>query len=176
MDKTAEEFPDKWIFGTEACAGAGPFVPNVILGGFDRAEDYAKYIIQDLNHFVTGWTDWNLALDLKGGPNWANNFVDSPIIVNKTADEFYKQPLYYAMGHFSKFINENSQRVKAHGEGEEAFKGKFSYVVLNDAANRRNTMVMHNQLDQSISYSIYDSFSQKYINAEIGGHTIKSIV
>ncbi|KAK8773049.1 hypothetical protein V5799_012418 [Amblyomma americanum] len=54
----------------------------------------------DLNHWVTGWTDWNLALNTGGGPNWAQNFVDSPIIVNATAQEFYKQPMYYALGHF----------------------------------------------------------------------------
>jgi glucosylceramidase len=56
--------------------------------------------LQDLNHWVTGWTYWNLALSLLGGPNWANNYVDAPIIVNSTADEFYKQPMFYAMGHF----------------------------------------------------------------------------
>jgi glucosylceramidase len=44
LDLTHEKFPDKWIFGTEACAGAGPLVPNVILGGFDRADNYAKYM------------------------------------------------------------------------------------------------------------------------------------
>lgn len=52
LDKTHDLMPDKWIFGTEACAGAGPFSQHVILGGFDRAEQYAKYIIQDLNHWV----------------------------------------------------------------------------------------------------------------------------
>jgi glucosylceramidase len=52
-----------------------------------------------------------LALDLNGGPNWANNFVEGPIIVNASANEFYKQPLFYAMGHFSKFIPENSVRI-----------------------------------------------------------------
>lgn len=41
-----------------------------------------------------------LGLDLQGGPNWAGNFVDAPIIVNKKADEFYKQPMFYIMGHF----------------------------------------------------------------------------
>jgi len=56
--------------------------------------------LQDLNHWVTGWTDWNIALNLDGGPNWVNNFVDSPIIVNSETDEFYKQPMFYAMGHF----------------------------------------------------------------------------
>ncbi len=56
--------------------------------------------IQDLNHWVTGWTEWNLALDLAGGPNWAKNFADAPIIVNQTADEFYREPMFYALGHF----------------------------------------------------------------------------
>ena len=69
-----------------------------------------------MNHWSTGWTDWNLVLDMNGGgfflnvdddngnddagPNWANNFVDAPIIVNRDTDEFYKQPMYYSLAHF----------------------------------------------------------------------------
>ena len=49
---------------------------------------------------MAGWIDWNLALDMIGGPNWVGNFVDSPIIVNAKEDVFYKQPMYYHMGHF----------------------------------------------------------------------------
>jgi len=64
--------------------------------------------VKDLNHWVTGWIDWNLALDENGGPNWSGNFVDAPIIVNASANEFYKQPMFYAMGHFSKYIPEDS--------------------------------------------------------------------
>ena len=64
-----------------------------------------------MNHWVTGWVDWNLVLDEGGGPNWAGNYVDAPIIVNNTVDEFYKQPMFYAMGHFSKYIPEDSVRI-----------------------------------------------------------------
>lgn len=92
-----------------------------------------------MNHFVSGWTDWNLALDLEGGPNWVKNFVDSPVIVDGSKDVFYKQPMFYHMGHFrwvrgsqvllparagaeplcwssphSKFIPEGSRRVGLH--------------------------------------------------------------
>lgn len=63
-----------------------------------------------MNHWVTGWTDWNLALDMKGGPNWVKNFVDSPIIVNAANDEFYKQPMFYAMGHF-RYTNKEIARA-----------------------------------------------------------------
>lgn len=77
---------------------------KVKLGSWSRAEDYANSIIDTLSHWVTGWIDWNMALDLQGGPNWLNRFVDSPIIVNASANTFYKQPTYYIMGHFSKLI------------------------------------------------------------------------
>jgi len=115
LDATHNEFPNVPLFGTEACIeGVGSFDPKrkpVLLGSWERAENYANDIIQDLNHWFVGWVDWNLALDLNGGPNWAKNFVDSPIIVNATSGEFYKQPLFYALGHFSKFLPVNSFRI-----------------------------------------------------------------
>ena len=37
---------------------------------------------------------------MEGGPNWVKNFVDSPIIINAEAKEFYKQPMYYAIAQF----------------------------------------------------------------------------
>lgn len=52
-----------------------------------------------------------MALDLNGGPTYVENNIDSPIMVNATADEFYKQPMFYALGHFSKFIPRGSVRV-----------------------------------------------------------------
>lgn len=54
-----------------------------------------------------------MALDLNGGPTYIENYVDSPIIVNATADEFYKQPMFYALGHISKFIPKHSVRVQS---------------------------------------------------------------
>lgn len=72
-----------------------------------------------MNNWVTGWMDWNLALNTEGGPTYVGNYVDAPIIVNKTADEFYKQPMFYAMGHFSKFIRPNSIRVYSKNTAAE---------------------------------------------------------
>lgn len=66
-----------------------------------------------MNHWVSGWIDWNMVLDETGGPTYINNNVDSPIIVNKTAQEFYKQPMYYVLGHFSKFIPPGSVRIES---------------------------------------------------------------
>lgn len=72
-----------------------------LLGSWEYAANYAHDIIQNLLYHVVGWTDWNIWLDEQGGPNWAGNFVDAPIIVDTLSkDQFYKQPMYYIMGHF----------------------------------------------------------------------------
>ncbi|GAB6027780.1 hypothetical protein CHUAL_002015 [Chamberlinius hualienensis] len=104
LDKTHELFPNTFILATEACEGALPWDPAVVLGSWTRGENYGFDIIQDLAHWTVGWVDWNLALNPNGGPNWASNEVDSAIIINNETGEFYKQPMFYILGHFSKFI------------------------------------------------------------------------
>lgn len=52
-----------------------------------------------------------MALNLNGGPVYTGFAVDSTIIINATADEFYKQPTFYALGHFSKFLTPGSVRL-----------------------------------------------------------------
>lgn len=86
------------------------------------------FTLQDLHHWVAGWVDWNLALDKQGGPNWAKNFVDSPIIVDPNNDEFYKQPMFYALGHFSKFIRRGASRI---GIAPDSADKVFSLGVIN---------------------------------------------
>ncbi|KAK8392735.1 hypothetical protein O3P69_014875 [Scylla paramamosain] len=85
LTETHELFPDYFILGTEACEGDGPLEVDVVPGSWERLEAYARDIIVDVNHWVTGWVDWNLALDMTGGPNWAENFVDAAILVDKGA-------------------------------------------------------------------------------------------
>lgn len=137
LTTTHNRHPEKFILATEACAGSflkhGP-----IMGDWYRAEEYAADIITDLNNFVSGWTDWNMCLDEQGGPSWVGNFVDSPIIVNATADEFYKQPMFYAMGHFSKFFKADALRVQADVTGSSkvmatatVYKGRRAVTILN---------------------------------------------
>ena len=114
FDETVLKFPGKFILASEACSGDRPWdVHKPLLGFWGRAEDYVIDIIEDLNHHVSGWVDWNLILDENGGPNYAKNFVDAPITFNENATEIYKQPTFYVMGHFSRFIVPDSIRVKA---------------------------------------------------------------
>ncbi|KAF8375048.1 hypothetical protein PRIPAC_81477 [Pristionchus pacificus] len=112
LSHTHERHPDKFILATEASNGWLKVQgKGVRLGYFFRAERYANSIITDLNNWVAGWVDWNMALDMEGGFTWAENYVDAPIVVD--GEEFYKQPMYYGLAHFSKFLKPGSHRVKA---------------------------------------------------------------
>lgn len=174
LQLTHEKFPNKFIFATEACHALGSFGPAVILGSFERAESYMRDIIEDLNHWVTGWTDWNIALDLKGGPNWANNFVDSPIIVNTTADEFLKQPMFYAMGHFSKFIPEGSVRIELKSEGLN--NANLAHVAFKNEQNKQIILILLNKSSQNVKYSIGDEQNKKFINSILEAHSFRTII
>ncbi len=175
LDYTHNMFPDKFLFASEACAGAGPLKPNVQIGAFGRAESYAKSILQDLNHWITGWTDWNLALDITGGPNWANNFVDSPILVNKTADEFLKQPMFYAMGHFSKFIDENSVRIDLFEETPN-ISNMLSYAAFYSDKDKKIVFVILNESNNNTNISIFDPIINKNISFTIEAHSIQTVI
>ena len=112
LDQCHNEFPDKFILYTEACnVGQMDHKPPVVLGDWDRGERYLYNIIEDLNHWVVGWTDWNLALDINGGPSWCGSYVDSPMIIDHENHIFYKQPMYYALGHISRFVVPRSVRI-----------------------------------------------------------------
>nr|CAD7395647.1 unnamed protein product [Timema cristinae] len=81
------------------------------LGNWEKGELYGTSIIQALTHWSGGWTDWNMVLDTQGGPTWSPKPYNAPIIANLTSDEFYKQPSYYFLAHFSSFIPPGSKRV-----------------------------------------------------------------
>ena len=43
---------------------------------------YARNIIVSLDHWVSGWVDWNIVLDQEGGPNHVGNFCGAPIMID----------------------------------------------------------------------------------------------
>ncbi|XP_030832503.1 lysosomal acid glucosylceramidase [Strongylocentrotus purpuratus] len=112
LDLTNNLFPDKFILYTEACEGtsATPGV-KVDLGVWARGERFSQSIIENMSHWVTGWVDWNMALNIQGGPSWIAHKLNAPIIVDAEYDVFYKQPMFYHLGHFSKFVLPDSSRV-----------------------------------------------------------------
>lgn len=49
-----------------------------------------------------------------------NNTIEAAIILNTTTNnEFYKQPIFYVLGHFSKFIPPGSVRIESTLSGSQ---------------------------------------------------------
>jgi len=137
-----EKAPDKYLIQTEACVDAEVPVwqddkwywkKEATDWGYDWREPakkylhpkyapanrYARDIIGCLNNWVDGWVDWNMVLDTKGGPNWANNWCIAPVIVDPEKDEVYFTPLYYIMAHFSKFIRPGAVVIDAQNTDDD---------------------------------------------------------
>lgn len=100
-----------FILPDELCSGHLPFMQKALIGNWERAIHYGLDIIRSLQHRAAGWVDWNMALDTEGGPGWLGGRLDSPIIVDKARDIYYKSPMYYAIGQFSRYIPEGSIKL-----------------------------------------------------------------
>jgi glucosylceramidase len=137
LDMTAKMYPNKFLISTEACSGFTRQESNKIdFGAWHKLEDLVLDVIEDFEHFVTGWIDWNLVLNEYGGPSYANNFVDAAIIT--AGSEIYKQPTFYGMGHFSRFIPEGSVRIRTKSSN------KFIKTVGFLRSDGYSVLVMYN--------------------------------
>jgi glucosylceramidase len=175
--------PEKYLIQTEACVDAEVPVwkddkwywkKEATDWGYDWREEekkylhpkyapvnrYARDIIGCLNNWVDGWVDWNMVLDTKGGPNWANNWCIAPVIVDPEKDEVYYTPLYYIMAHFSKFIRPEAKVIDAKKSDEELMvaatknpDGSIAVVVFNEGTTLKNFKLIHDDLTKNISIS-----------------------
>jgi glucosylceramidase len=72
---------------------------------------YAHDILGNLNGGMTGFLDWNIFLDEKGGPNHVGNYCDAPIMVNTQTGELDVKLSFDYIGHFSKYIRPGAKRI-----------------------------------------------------------------
>ena len=73
---------------------------------------YARNIIVSLDHWVSGWVDWNIVLDRDGGPNHVGNFCGAPIMIDADAGQIYYTPIYYVLAQFSRTIRPGDKAVQ----------------------------------------------------------------
>ena len=98
-----EAFPGIRLMHSEGCVG----MPENREFGMDpvkAAFAYAKDICGDLKAGMDAWTDWNICLDAKGGPNHVGNFCDAPIICDGEADRVIYRRTFGAIRHFSAWM------------------------------------------------------------------------
>jgi glucosylceramidase len=130
-----EAFPDKNLIFTEGCAES--FDMNKI-HEWRLGEKYGNNMIHDFNNGMVAWTDWNILLDEKGGPNHVANFCFAPIHANTKNGELIYTNEYYYIGHFSKFIKPGAKRIVSSASRSSLLTtaflnedGKVAVVVMN---------------------------------------------
>jgi glucosylceramidase len=121
----------KFIMSTESSS-----CPGVATGdeAWFRAQRYAHDIITEFNNWVVGWVDWNLLLDHTGGPNHLGNHCDAAIIIDETEKDYFIQPMYYFIQHFSKFVPPGSRRIHTQVSVRFDKPGDAQLYVLYPAA------------------------------------------
>ncbi len=158
-------YPDKPLLLTEA---------SIEKFDFDRIQDWAhgeRYgasMIHDFNGGAVAWTDWNILLDEHGGPNHVGNYCFAPLQADTRTGELIYTPPYWYIGHFSKFIRPQAQRVSAASSRSNLMTTSF----LN-RDNRLATVVM-NGSDQAITYNFY--VGEASTQVEIPAHAIQTLV
>lgn len=103
---TKKAFPDKKIFFTEGCVEYSRFEGA---SDIQNAEMYAHDILGDLKAGANAFIDWNMLLDVEGGPNHVGNLCAAPIMEDGNGG-IEKRLTYYYIGHFSKFIQKGAKQ------------------------------------------------------------------
>ena len=158
-------YPDKKLLFTEGCAES--FRPD----GYEswkNAERYGRSMINDFNYGAVGWTDWNILLDQRGGPNHVGNFCFAPVHANTETGELIYTPSYYYIGHFSKYIRPGAKMVST--------ASSRSHLLATTFENTDGSIVtvIMNQSDIEIEYKLY--FNKKRVTETLKPHSMQTLI
>ena len=138
------------------------------------AERYGKELFGDFGNFTAGFCDWNLMLSEQGGPfhNRSSKstscagvvFEDkshgcyAPVIFDTRKKELIFTPIYYYIGHFSKFLQRGAVRVATTKYCKDlhaiAFKnpdGGLVLILMNSSDDQRPAVIRRNDVCTKIS-------------------------
>jgi glucosylceramidase len=174
VDAVHKKHPNPFILMTECCQNfrknTDPFTPST-LGDWDHARDYASNVMNTLYHWVSGWVEWNLALDTFGHPNRDLKMADAPLLIDAKAKEYYKNPNFYVLGHYSKFITPDSVRVEVNASKTQ---GDFNYIAF-ERPDNSVVVIVYNLSNTPIDFVITDPANGS-IAAKIPENSIQSYV
>ena len=135
VKRVHEAYPKTHLLFSEGCNG--PFDLSKI-NDWDGGETYGKSMVNDFNNGVEGWTDWNVLLDEKGGPNHVQNYCFAPVHADTQTGKLYYMNSFYYIGHFSKFVRPGARRIISSSTTDKLLTtaflnpdGKIAVIVLN---------------------------------------------
>ena len=160
-----EAFPKTNLIFTEGCAESYDLKK---INDWKWGETYGRSLINDFNNGTVGWTDWNVLLDERGGPNHVGNFCFAPVHADTKTGELTYLNSYYYIGHFSKFIRPGAKRIiSSTSRGQlltTAFKNTDGSIIV----------VVMNQSNESIPYHM--GIGNKAVAYTSQPHSIQTLV
>ena len=107
LELVHKDYPTYKLWCTEACQGFSEYDEK----SWRRdAELYMLEMLGNINNGMTGYIDWNILLDSKGGPNHSENYCKSPIMLNAN-NEPILTPIYYYLKHLGSLITPGSDII-----------------------------------------------------------------
>ena len=135
-------YPNKRIVFTEACIEYRMYEEDDVLR---NALKYAHEMIGSLNGGVDTFFEWNLTLDLQGGPNHAGNFCEAPIMCDPEKGEYRKMPSYDYIGHFTRYFAPGAKIIGSSSYCRELETvsclrpdGSIATAILNFSAEQKD--------------------------------------
>lgn len=144
----------KQLLYTEMCFGVTGVVEGPLPGSRSRAEEFITIILDALRHDVAGYIDWNLILDSMGGLSYLGKSIDAFILANEDYTGFQKQPMYYAMAHFAKFIPRHSLRIETTFSG---FSTPHVWTVAYQRPDNKVSIILYNFGTNSVNFTLVDA-------------------
>lgn len=146
VKRVNEAFPSKNLIFTEGCNEK--FTMDRI-DDWKLGERYGLSMVNDFNNGTCAWTDWNVLLDEKGGPNHVGNFCFAPVHADTRSGNLIYTNAYYYIGHFSKFIRPGAKRISSAGSRSPLVTTAF----LNPDGSL--AIVVMNPTDKNMNYSLW---------------------
>jgi glucosylceramidase len=140
---THDAYPDKQLLFSEGCVEGGLPADEWEIG-----ERYGRSMLEDLNHWATGWIDWNLLLDRRGGPNHKSNYCIAPLMADLEKGTLQYHNSYCYIGHISRFVHPGARRIISISTLDELETTAF----LN--ADGQIAAVVMNRSEKSIPFSL----------------------
>ncbi|WP_296952323.1 glycoside hydrolase family 30 protein [uncultured Massilia sp.] len=104
-----EAYPDVPLLMTEGCIEK---YDATRLQDWANGERYGSQMIADLNAGSSGWVDWNMLLDMQGGPNHVKNYCFAPLHASDDGELVFT-PIFHYIAHVSRYIKPQARRVGA---------------------------------------------------------------
>lgn len=92
--------------------------------------------------------------------------------MNATAKEYYRQPIFYALGHFSKFLVPNSVRVEDDGASDA---GESVTTVAFQRPDNSTVLTVFNKNNHAVSLKVHDP-SKGFLVKDVAANSLETLL